>query len=68
MKTVTVKIAAAVDPKGNWNSCGWHGGDDEEVMDLALNGLDEGEARYWLTATLVVPEALVIAASVAPAE
>ncbi len=58
MATVKVRIAVAVDAAGNWNSCGASVFEnDEETMDLALEGVDPGERRYWLDAELDVPKA-----------
>ncbi len=66
MKTVTVKIAVAVDHNGHWYACGWPDGNEKEMMEVTLDSIDEGEARYWLTATLVVPEAVLVHATVEP--
>ena len=57
MAKVKVRIAVAVDHTGAWNSCGWRSAgpkDDEELMGIALEPLETGEAQYWLTAELVV--------------
>ena len=63
---VKVRIAVAVDHTGQWNSCGWRSqyADDEEMMGLACEPLETGEARYWLTAELDVPAQSEIAATV----
>jgi hypothetical protein len=53
---VKVKIAVAVDPKGNWVSAGWVSADDRDLMDSAVEDLESGEARYWVTAELEIPE------------
>lgn len=58
-KTIKVRIAVAVDPKGRWYA---HGTDtfprnhDEllEVVDMDQCG--PNEALYWITAELAVPE------------
>lgn len=52
MKTVKVRIAVAVD----------------EAHGYAIDTLIPGEARYWLTAELPVPEAQEIAATVEEAK
>lgn len=58
MTKVKVRIAVAVDASGNWNSCGASVfNNDKETMDLALEGVDPGERRYWLDAELDVPKA-----------
>lgn len=72
MATVFVKIAVAVDPEGKWNAVGWSeegalvGAD---CMDAALAGLGDGsgEARYWVTAVLHVPETEAVEGKVEPA-
>jgi len=64
LKTVNVKIAVAVDHNGEWWACGWPDGDDGEMMEATLDNIEKGEARYWLTATLVVPEAVLVHATV----
>lgn len=63
MATIVVKIAVAVDPSGKWNAAGWSQidsqfPDEAACMDAAIEGLGEGdgEARYWVTAVLRVPE------------
>ena len=63
MKTVKVRIAVAVDPDGNWNAYGWTDADGV-AMELALEGVASGEARYWVTAELPVPPAPEVAGAV----
>lgn len=53
--TVRVRIAVAVDAKGNWSSAGWSGSTDESLMDCACETVNEGEARYWIEADLELP-------------
>lgn len=62
-KTVRVRVAAAVDPTGQWSANGWSGADGDD-MDLAIDGVGEGEARYWITADLPIPVVREIVASV----
>lgn len=63
-KTVEVRIAVAVDSKGNWIAAGWNNKEDEDQMRAATyDGLDGNEIQYWLTAELEVPEAKKIEAS-----
>lgn len=64
MATVRVRIAVAVDVQGDWNSCGWKGGDDKEAMKICCETLEAGEARYWLEADLPIPEHATIHADV----
>ena len=59
-QTVRVRIAVAVGPDGSWNACGWLREStgqpaDKDAMDLAVEGTDDGEARYWVVATLPLP-------------
>lgn len=69
MKKVKVRIAVAVDPKGHWNSTGWWGGSDGDKMALAVDSVEDGEARYWVEVELDLPtpatvlDAVVIKAS-----
>ena len=62
--TVTVRIAVAVDPAGCWNAVGTNAIDDDDAMNLAIDGVGGGETRYWVTATLPIPEAREIAGKV----
>ena len=64
MATVKVRIAVAVDPDGDWNSCGWKDGDDKDKMGMCCDTLGSGEARYWLEAELPIPEIAKIQAVV----
>jgi hypothetical protein len=66
-KVVKVRIAVAVDPTGSWNASGWDRADDDEMMRMACEVLEDGEARYFLTAELPVPEIVDIPATVEPA-
>ena len=63
-KMVEVRVAVGVEPTGKWNAFGWAGGTDSEKMELAVEPLDPGEARYWLTATLPVPAEVEVVAQV----
>lgn len=65
MKTVKVRIAVAVDSSGEWNAYGGSGGmSDADQMDLCVEPLAQGEARYWLEADLVIPKVPTIQAEV----
>lgn len=64
MKKARVRIAVAVDPHGNWNACGWHCGDEKDMMEAAIDGVEDGEACYWLVAELDIPETREIEASI----
>jgi hypothetical protein len=71
-QTVRVRIAVAVDCFGTWSSAGW-GCEakripDELKMEVAVEDLTDGEARYWLEAELALPEALPVQAEVTEAK
>ncbi len=58
MAKVKVKIAVVVNSEGGWNSFGYKGSNDREMMDNALDGMGEAvgtEQIYWLTAELDTP-------------
>lgn len=68
MATVKVRIAVAVDAKGEWNACGYSGArSDADKMDMCVETLADGEARYWLEAELAIPETPTVHADVAAA-
>ena len=52
---VKVRIAVAVDYEGSWNATGSPGIDDETSMALAVEAVQPGEARYWITVVLPMP-------------
>jgi hypothetical protein len=59
MKTVRVRIAVAVDADGKWNASGWgteHTFANDTAMDIVIEGVEDGEARYWVEAELQIPE------------
>lgn len=68
MPTVRVRIAVVVDPSGKWNAVGYSKDGDlnnvlgDDDMDFAIEGLGDGsgESRFWITATLPVPEAATV--------
>lgn len=62
MKTVKVRIAAAVDANGKWCA---YGSSTSDFDDLVLDDLEPGEARYWIEAELSIPETGVVQAAVA---
>lgn len=59
---VKVRVAVAVDPTGHWNATGWRGAKDGQMMELAVETVEDGEARYFLEAELEVPDVPVVAA------
>jgi hypothetical protein len=56
MKTVKVRIAVAVDPTGYWAAFGDKSMSDEAMMDIVVDSVELGEARYFLVAELAIPE------------
>lgn len=64
MRTVTIRIAAAIDHTGDWCAYGSKGETDEDTMATAAQTLSPGENRYFLTATLTVPEVQEVNATV----
>lgn len=69
-ETIKVRIAVAVDPRGGWCAAGWgtdEKGDNKRAMDMALDGVGEGEARYWVEVVLPLPSVPVVNAVAEPA-
>lgn len=60
MKTVKVRIAVAVDQTGDYEATAVKTG-KWDVADYILDNLEPGEARYWVTAELPIPEPVEIA-------
>lgn len=60
MAKVKVKVCVVVDRKGQWASAGWSVGkappSEGDVISSAVDMVEEGERRYWLTAELEMPE------------
>lgn len=66
VKKVKVRIAVGVDSRGSWDACGYgtikvpndlsQQINDDMMMSAAVEDLNEGENRYWVTAELEVPE------------
>jgi hypothetical protein len=66
---VKVVVAVAVDSKGNWNATGWSPSGGKPIartamMDLAIEGVEDGEARYFLEAEVEVPTIPILNAEV----
>lgn len=56
-KTVKVRIAVAVDKRGEWCAGGYsRQADDDSPFRWIVDDLEEGEARYWVAAELSIPE------------
>lgn len=58
MAEVKVRIALAVDPDGKWSAQGWPTFESDD-WDFVVDDLEQGEARYWITAEVDVPERAV---------
>jgi len=57
-----VRIAVVMGSDGLWAACGWADGDDESLMDVALEQCEQNGARYWVEADLPLPTAATIRA------
>ena len=68
MKTVKVKIALAIDPEGRWAVAGWSDADLDDLHSFAIDHISTGEARYWLTADVPIPETNELEAMLTPHE
>ena len=57
MAKVKVRIAVGVDHTGDWNCCGCKSGmkDEQDMMNIACETLEPGEARYFVEAELNMP-------------
>lgn len=68
---IKVRIAVAVDPCGDWSSCGWGSMKkripDDELMGNAIDSIASGEARYFLEAELELPKGQTIQVEPSPA-
>ncbi|MBO1080863.1 hypothetical protein [Roseomonas haemaphysalidis] len=63
-QTVKVRIAVAVDKTGDWNAFGSKGSKAHDAMSIAVEMVEDGEARYWITAELPIPSAADVAGEV----
>lgn len=67
MKTVKVKIAVAVDPKGRWYAMGtpeFPLNHDELLETVDIDQCGPNEALFWVTAELPIPEVQELAGEV----
>ena len=55
-KTVRCRIALVVGPEGEWNSCGSNSIPDDEALGYAAEWIVTGEARYWVTVDVPIPD------------
>ena len=53
---VKIRFAAAIDSKGTWVVSGYSGCDDDDMIFSAIEFVEPGERRYWLTAELELPD------------
>ncbi len=63
MKTVKVRIAVAVDPKGRWYAMGTPSlprNHDELLETVDMDQCGPNEALFWVTAELPIPEVLEV--------
>jgi hypothetical protein len=63
-KTVKVRIAVVVDKEGKYAATGYTAMTDDHAFDFLIEGIADGEARYWLEAELPIPKIQVVKASV----
>lgn len=54
-KTVKCRISLVVDPTGAW-AAGGSDSDKGKFADYILDGVGQGEARYWVEVEVAVPE------------
>ena len=66
-RTVSVRIAVAVDAEGQWYAHSRSGETDEQKMKMAKSLLKSPNC-YWLTATLPVPQPVEVQVEVTPAK
>jgi hypothetical protein len=61
---VKVRIAVAVDADGKWAASGWgtqaYSTTRDLPMEIAIEGVEAGENRYWVEAELEIPETKTI--------
>lgn len=75
-RTVKVRIAVAVDPKGRWYAGGSGDGDEvlfprnhDELLEVVdIDQCGPNESLFWVTANLLVPEVAEVEADVQVAE
>ncbi|TPG41930.1 hypothetical protein EAH89_28195 [Roseomonas nepalensis] len=67
-KTITVRIAVAVDAEGKWFASGWHDARGNDAMTAASEQVALGEARYWVTAELPLPMVTEVPGTISDSE
>lgn len=56
-RKITARIALAVDARGIFGACGSSSLSDSDAINIALEGVDEGERRYIVTVEVELPDA-----------
>jgi hypothetical protein len=62
MKSKTIRIAVAVNDRGEWSAAGYqtpHAVSEDQLKDIAWEGLDDyGDKSHlvWITASIPIPE------------
>jgi hypothetical protein len=51
-----IRIAVAINEKGEWNACGWNGATDNEKMDIALDIIAGIAKEFFVTAEIEPPK------------
>ena len=59
-----IRIAFAVDSKGNWNTAGYESGDEEELMEDAVDSLEGAVDQYWIEAEIALPKPLIVSGTI----
>jgi len=58
---IKIRIAVAVDDRGNWGCGGASGMSSSDALDLAIDGVESGYYRlYWLHAEVDAPKPLEV--------
>jgi len=67
-RKIKVRIALAIDEKGNWGCAGGSGMSSRDALELATDGCETGFYRiYWITAEVEAPRPVEVTVNL-PAE
>ena len=58
-----IRIAVAINDRGEWNACGYHKWDDKEAIDVAQQGLDEpadNEQIVFVEVDIPIPQSITV--------
>lgn len=55
-ETVRVRIAVAVDPDGDWHSCGSRGVEEADAKSFAYEGTEQFPIISWIEADIPIPK------------